>query len=124
MIPGLLFGALAFLALLGWGVTLALIVRSLGEHDFRNAQALELEERVSNRIDERIGAVANRLRALQKKPDGKTEEVPVRPTTEETAMEAERRRQRILGQDPGDGEAFGEEFAFNATLGEQPVNVE
>jgi hypothetical protein len=56
----ILFGALAFLALLGWGITNAITSRN----NLREANALDMIEKVENRIDDRVTAVVNRFREI------------------------------------------------------------
>lgn len=85
-----LFGALAFLSMLGWGITNALTARN----HLREANALDIEERVNSRIDDRVSAVLNRYRALKAKG---TEEGGREKTVldDETEAQNERRRQKL-----------------------------
>ena len=110
-----LFGAIAFLAFMGWGVTLALLSRN----HFREAQALEIEERVNARIDDRVGAVINRYRALKAKgTEGGAPEKTV--LDDATEAEREKRRQKFMTSDMPDGDT--EPFDFTLPLDGQPLS--
>lgn len=56
----ILFGGLAFLALLGWGITNALTARN----HFREAQGLEILERVNARIDKSVTEIIERYNQI------------------------------------------------------------
>ena len=93
-----LFGALAFLALLGWGVTNALTSRN----HFREAQALDMEERVNARIDDRVSTVVNRYREIMagKKVATEWRQPTVLTDAEEARREAVRQGLSMTGDMP------------------------
>lgn len=113
-----LFGALAFLALLGWGTTNALnsYARALGH--FREAQALDIEERVSERIDKRVSEVLARYQSLKRAKQEPGEKPGPVVLDDATEAERERRRQNLSMTDsmPGDDDPFD-----IGALNEQPL---
>lgn len=114
-----LFGALAFLALLGWGITNALnsYARAIGH--FREAQALDIEERVNSRIDDRVSAVVNRWTALKRAKQDLNEKPGPTVLDDATEADRERRRQNLSMTDsmPEDAEPFD----FTLPLDGQPM---
>lgn len=113
----LLFGALAFLALLGWGVTNALTARN----HIREANALEVAAKIDGIITDRATEIFNRYWAIKNRQTTGGEETERTTTVLDDAEEAKReaRRQGLVASDPGDdGGGFG-------SLGDQPIpNVE
>ena len=113
----LLFGALAFLALLGWGITNAITARN----HIREANALEVDVKIAGVITDRATEIFNRYWAIKNRQAKGGEDAERTTTVLDDAEEAKReaRRQGLIAADPGDeGAEFG-------TLGDQPIpNVE
>lgn len=113
-----ILGLLLVLACMGWGITNAITARN----HFRDAQALDLEERVNARLEDRISKAVNpllmRLRDRGDMPSDKMPP-PILNDAEERAREL--RRQRInLQEQPGPEES---DVTF-PHLGEQPTGME
>jgi hypothetical protein len=114
-----LFGSLAFLALLGWGATNALHAYARAMGHFREAQALEIEERVNARIDDRVSAVINRYQALKRAKQEGGEKPGPTVLDDATEAERERRRQNLSMTDTMPG---GDGYPFDlGPLNEQPL---
>jgi hypothetical protein len=87
-----LFGALAFLALLGWGITNALTARN----HFREAQGLEILERVNARIDKSVTEIIERYNQIMAAKKAKAEGVAGKTVlTDEEEWEREKARQKL-----------------------------
>lgn len=111
-----LFGALAFLSLLGWGVTNAITSRN----HLREANALDIAMKVDGIITDRATEILNRLQALKKrKADASPERGPL-PNTDENAEKQERLRQHVNFAEIGANGASSLEFPGG--LGEQPLD--
>lgn len=85
----LLFGGLAFLALMGWGITNAITARN----NLREANALDMIEKVESRIDDRVKEVVNRFREIAAAKRGEQPQ-PKSPTVLDDAELERRERMR------------------------------
>lgn len=112
----LLWGALAFLALLGWGVTNAITARNHA----RESNALETAMKVDGIITDRATEIVNRFMALKKREpqskDGRQE--PLANADENAALQ-EKLRQKVNFAEVG---ANGE-IEFPGGIGEQPLDA-
>jgi hypothetical protein len=109
-------GLVALLSLFGWAASQALFTHAVAKLIFRSAEALEMEERVSAKIDDRSARVINRYFELRNRKNEQDEEKAHEPRNY-LDLQAEYERRRRVNVD----EVPLSEEDVEAQLGDMPV---